>query len=60
MSKDIFIYTKETLIEKLREIRKQGWIESARQGNAGGVGNILGARSVGIEIQKLYVTLLRV
>lgn len=38
MSKDIFIYTKETLIEKLREIRKQGWIESARQGNAGGVG----------------------
>lgn len=35
MSKDIFIYTKETLIEKLREIRKQGWIESARRQRRG-------------------------
>ena len=35
------IYTKETLIEALRAIRELGWVESARQGNAGGVGNTL-------------------
>jgi len=34
-------YTKETLIQKLREIKSMGWIISARQGNAGGVGNTL-------------------
>jgi len=54
MSKDIFIYTKETLIEKLREIRKQGWIESARQGNAGGVGNTL-EDLLGIEENNLPI-----
>jgi hypothetical protein len=35
------IYTKEELISKLKEIRKMGWILSARQGNAGGIGNTL-------------------
>ena len=35
------IYTKETLIQRLREIKAMGWIVSARQGNAGGVGNTL-------------------
>lgn len=35
------IYTKETLIESLREIRNRGWIPSARPGNSGGVGNTL-------------------
>ncbi|PKL47200.1 MAG: nciI [Planctomycetes bacterium HGW-Planctomycetes-1] len=35
------IYTKETLIKRLREIKAMGWIVSARQGNAGGVGNTL-------------------
>jgi len=35
------IYTKEALIQKLREIKSMGWIVSARQGNAGGVGNTL-------------------
>jgi hypothetical protein len=35
------IYTKEALIQKLREIKSMGWIISARQGNAGGVGNTL-------------------
>jgi len=34
-------YTKELLIEKLREMRSMGWIKNARQGNAGGVGNTL-------------------
>lgn len=34
-------YTKETLIEELKEIRRMGWIENARPGNDGGVGNTL-------------------
>lgn len=33
------IYTKETLISALKEIRSRGWIPNARPGNAGGVGN---------------------
>ena len=35
------IYTKETLIAKLHEIKAMGWIVSGRQGNAGGIGNTL-------------------
>jgi len=35
------IYTKETLIQRLREIKAMGWIISARQGNVGGIGNTL-------------------
>ena len=35
------IISKEDLILKLKEIRKMGWIENARPGNAGGVGNTL-------------------
>lgn len=35
------IYTKESLIEKLREIRNLGWVENARPGNSGGIGNTL-------------------
>lgn len=34
-------YTKESLIGKLKEIGKMGWIKSARPGNAGGIGNTL-------------------
>ena len=34
-------YTKETLIEALRVIREKEWIENARHGNDGGVGNTL-------------------
>ncbi|MDR2560861.1 MAG: MvaI/BcnI family restriction endonuclease [Holophagales bacterium] len=34
-------YTKQSLIEALREIRKRGWIENLRQGNAGAIGNTL-------------------
>lgn len=35
------VYTKLALIEKLKEIRALGWIQSHRHGNAGGVGNTL-------------------
>jgi len=35
------IYTKEDLIQRLREIKSMGWILSARQGNVGGIGNTL-------------------
>lgn len=35
------IFTKETLIEKLKDISNMGWIESGRQGNVGGIGNTL-------------------
>lgn len=35
------IYTKESLIKKLKEIKKLGWIKNTRPGNAGGVGNTL-------------------
>ena len=33
-------FTKESLAADLRAIREKGWIQSARQGNDGGVGNI--------------------
>jgi len=35
------IYTKENLIEKLKEIANSGWIPNARDGNNGGIGNTL-------------------
>lgn len=35
------IYTKQTLIDKLKEIAATGWISNARKGNQGGVGNTL-------------------
>jgi hypothetical protein len=35
------IYTKESLIEALREIQQAGWIPNARPGNIGGIGNTL-------------------
>lgn len=35
------LFTKASLIEKLKEIRAKGWINSARHGNKGGVGNTL-------------------
>jgi len=34
-------YTKESLIQKLKQIGRQGWIKNARPGNDGGVGNTL-------------------
>ncbi len=35
------IYTKDQLIEKLKEISNYGWIENTREGNHGGIGNTL-------------------
>lgn len=35
------IYTKQSLIDKLKEISNKGWIPNARHGNQGGVGNTL-------------------
>lgn len=35
------IYTKTTLIEKLKQIALIGWIPNARHGNQGGIGNTL-------------------
>src|SRR3989344_2768967 len=35
------IYTKESLIAKLKEISDKGFIKNSRKGNAGGVGNSL-------------------
>lgn len=35
------LFTKESLISALQEVRGKGWIESTRQGNDGGVGNTL-------------------
>ncbi len=34
-------YTKESLISELKEIRNRGWIQNARPGNVGGIGNTL-------------------
>ncbi len=35
------IYTKESLIKRLKEISEMGWIPNARKGNSGGIGNTL-------------------
>ncbi len=35
------IYTKEALIKELKSIASKGWIENARDGNHGGIGNTL-------------------
>jgi len=48
------IYTKEKLIEKLEEIAKMGWIENAREGNHGGIGNTL-EDLLGIEENNLPI-----
>jgi len=48
------IYTKETLIKKLQEIRDTGWIPSGRQGNVGGIGNTL-EDLLGIEENNLPI-----
>jgi hypothetical protein len=48
------IYTKESLIEKLKEIAAQGWIENGRHGNDGGIGNTL-EDLLGIEENNLPI-----
>ena len=41
MKGDLVIYTKESLIKKLKEISGMGFIQNARGGNSGGIGNTL-------------------
>ncbi len=48
------ILTKEQIINELRNIKKSGWIKSARQGNVGGVGNTL-EDLLGIEENNLPI-----
>lgn len=48
------IYTKENLIAEFKEIAEKGWIENARHGNAGGVGNTL-ENLLGIEENNLPI-----
>ncbi len=48
------IYTKESLIETLKEIRVQGWIPTGRKNNDGGVGNTL-EDLLGIEENNLPI-----
>ncbi|MEK7582867.1 MAG: MvaI/BcnI family restriction endonuclease [Patescibacteria group bacterium] len=48
------IYTKQALIEKLKEISSMGFIPNARRGNAGGVGNTL-EDLLGIEENNLPI-----
>lgn len=48
------IYTKDELINRLKEIRKTGWIKNARPGNAGGIGNTL-EDLLGIEENNLPI-----
>jgi len=35
------IYSKQTLIDKLKEIAAMGWVTNARRDNSGGIGNTL-------------------
>jgi hypothetical protein len=48
------IYTKESLITELKKIAEQGWIENARRGNQGGIGNTL-EDLLGIEENNLPI-----
>src|SRR3989344_6006590 len=41
MAKNPVIYTKQSLINKFKEIAATSWIPNARRGNAGGIGNTL-------------------
>ena len=48
------MFTKESLIERFKEISKEGWIENRRQGNVGGIGNTL-EDLLGIEENNLPI-----
>ena len=48
------IFSKESLIESLKEIAGRGWIENARHGNQGGIGNTL-EDLLGIEENNLPI-----
>jgi len=48
------IFTKQSLIDELNEICGKGWIENARHGNQGGIGNTL-ENLLGIEENNLPI-----
>lgn len=48
------LYTKENLIREFKKIAAKGWIQNARKGNAGGVGNTL-EDLLGIEENNLPI-----
>jgi len=48
------IYTKQSLIDTLKEISERGWIPNARKGNHGGIGNTL-EDLLGIEENNLPI-----
>lgn len=48
------ILTKEEIVERLKNISRQGWIKNARPGNVGGVGNTL-EDLLGIEENNLPI-----
>lgn len=48
------LYSKEDLIDKLKEIRRRGWIANNRPGNVGGIGNTL-EDLLGIEENNLPI-----
>lgn len=48
------LYTKENLIKEFHKIAQMGWIENARKGNVGGVGNTL-EDLLGIEENNLPI-----
>ena len=48
------IYTKDSLIARLKEIREIGWIENRRTNNVGGIGNTL-EDLLGIEENNLPI-----
>lgn len=52
--KETIIYTKQTLIEKLKKIAELDWILNARKGNHGGIGNTL-EDLLGIEENNLPI-----
>ena len=54
MTKKTVIYTKQTIIDRLKEISTLGWIKNARPCNAGGVGNTL-EDLLGIEENNLPI-----
>ena len=54
MVKKTVIYTKQNIIDRLKEISALGWIKNARPGNAGGVGNTL-EDLLGIEENNLPI-----
>lgn len=54
MTKQPIIYTKQSLIKKLKDISELGWVSNARRGNQGGIGNTL-EDLLGIEENNLPI-----